>query len=179
MDTGTEIREAVKIIIERYRNHPEEFEDGYGSKFGWVFGSGLRLKGEDFSDVFNEAEKAAIDEIYRDYKYRLFHARVMQALLGDTQYEAKVEAQGKLHPMPGGWVNPQSIYATANNISGQQPLAAQQLIANQQQIAQQQLMNTAQMQMERQGSSLKPSDALNRAIGSLKELVKPKSSLLK
>lgn len=81
--------------------------------------------------------------------------------------------------MPGGWINPQAIYGNSMNNVIQQPLAAQQLIANQQQIAQQQLMNAAQMQMERQGSSLKPSDALNRAIGSLKELVKPKSSLLK
>lgn len=177
MDDGTEIREAVRIIIERYRNHPEEFVDEYNSKFGWVFGVAVRLKSENFVDALNEAERAAIHEIYKDFKYRQFHDRVMQALLGDTQYEAKVEAKnaqrGLMTTLPGGWVSPQSIYATANNISGQQ------LIANQQQIAQQQLMNAAQMQMERQGSSLKPSDALNRAIGSLKELVKPKSSLLK
>lgn len=170
MDDGTEIREAVRIIIERFRTHPEDFGDEYGSKFGWVFGSTLRLKSEDYTDVLNEAEKAALDEIYKEHRYRLFHARVMKALLEDAQYEARVEAQGKLHPVQGGWVNPQAIYGTTISNGG---------IGQQYQNPHQQLMHTAQMQMAQQGSSLKPSDALNRAIGSLKELVKPKSSLLK
>ena len=135
MDTGTEIREAVRIIIERYRNHPEEFVDEYNSKFGWVFSAAIKLKSENFIDVLNEAEKAAIDEIYKDYKYRHFHDRVMKALLEDTQYEARVEAQGKLHPVQGGWVNPQAIYGTTISNGG---------IGQQYQL------------MEQQGSSLKP-----------------------
>lgn len=140
MDDGTEIREAVRIIIERFRAHPEEFGDEYGSKFGWVFGSTIRLKSEDFTDVLNEAEKAALDEIHKEHRYRLFHARVMQSLLGDVQYEAKGEVQRGLTAVPGGgWVNPQSIYATANNI-------------NQAQLTHS--FATAAMQV--QGNSLKP-----------------------
>ena len=145
----TEIREAVRIIIERFRTHPEDFGDAYGSRFGWVFASAVRLKGEDFTDVLNEAEKAAIDEIYKDYKYRLFHARVMQSLLAeDAQYETRVEAQGKLTALPGGWVNAASQITRSALINTNQAQMTHSLDVELQRVKQQ--------LMQVQGNSLKP-----------------------
>ena len=141
----TEIREAVRIIIERFRTHPDDFGDAYGSRFGWVFGMIVKSREDDFDDAFNEAERVALSKIEKEYKYRRFHAKVMQSLLAeDAQYEMR---EG-LSTVPGGWVNAASQITRSALINTNQTQMKHSLDVELQRVKQQ--------LMQVQGNSLKP-----------------------
>ena len=163
MDTGTEIRDAVKIVIQQMREHPEDFEDRH-SRFGWLQNVDTALLG------LNETETKAYNTALSEMRYRKFNDAVLNAMLEVKEEEGtlKYNTQGRYATGAWGTVDPRSIYGSANTISNVGP---------QHRLMAQKLME--QQLMVQQGSSLKPNDALSKAIGSLKELVKPKSSLLK
>jgi|LakMenEpi03Aug12_release.lakeMendotaPanAssembly.Ray.scaffolds.fasta_scaffold1367141_2 hypothetical protein len=81
-----EIRDAVKIVIEQMRTHPEEFEDR-NSRFGWLNGADLTLLG------FNEAEARAFNAALADMRYKNFHEGVLNSMLMDES-RAPMERQG-------------------------------------------------------------------------------------
>lgn len=153
MDTGTEIRDAVKIVIQQMREHPEDFEHR-GARFGWIQHVDTASLG------LNEAETRAFNTALAEMRYRKFNDSVLNAMLEVKEGEDTLKYKTS-ERYAFGWTDP----AISNGGTGNQ-------YQNQYQNAQQQLM-------KQQGSSLKPSDALNKAIGQLKELVTPKSSLPK
>lgn len=126
MDTGTEIRDAVKIVIQQMRENPEEFEHR-AARFGWLQHVDTALLG------LNEAETKAYNAALAEMRYRKFNDAVLNAMLedkeeGTAKYTTEVRA-------PGAWgtVDPRSIYGnTISNVGQQYKL------------------------MEQQGSSLKP-----------------------
>jgi hypothetical protein len=81
-----EIRDAVKIVIEQMRTHPEEFEDR-NSRFGWLNGADLTLLG------FNETEVKAFNAALADMRYKNFHEGVLNSMLMDEN-RASMERQG-------------------------------------------------------------------------------------
>lgn len=81
-----EIRDAVKIVIEQMRTHPEEFEDR-NSRFGWLNGADLTLLG------FNETEVKAFNAALADMRYKNFHEGVLNSMLMDES-RAPMERQG-------------------------------------------------------------------------------------
>lgn len=80
MDTGTEIRDAVKIVIQQMREHPEDFEDP-SSRFGWLHSVDLTKLG------FNKAEIEAFDAGLADMRYRKFHNAVLEAMLEESPFD--------------------------------------------------------------------------------------------
>lgn len=154
MDTGTEIRDAVKIVIQQMREHPEEFEHR-AARFGWLQHADTALLG------LNEAETRAFNVALAEMRYRKFNDAVLNAMLeakeeeGTTRYKTEVRA-------PGAWgtVDPRSIYGTPignGGVGPQHRLMAQQL-------------------MEQQGSSLKPSGTITSSqLDTLKRLFGAKS----
>ncbi len=80
MDTGTEIRDAVKIVIQQMREHPEEFEDS-NSRFGWLNSADLTRLG------FNKAEIEAFDAGLADMRYRKFHNSVLNSMLEEPPFD--------------------------------------------------------------------------------------------
>ena len=82
MDTGTEIRDAVRIVIEQMREHPEEFELGDG-RFAWLHNTDLTKLG------LNAAEVEAFNAGMTDMRYKKFNARVLDSLLADADIPTK------------------------------------------------------------------------------------------
>ena len=82
MDTGTEIRDAVKIVIQQMREHPEEFEDRR-ARFGWLQDTDITLLG------FNEAETKAYNAALAEMRYRHFNDAVLNAMLDDVDIPQK------------------------------------------------------------------------------------------
>ena len=154
MDTGTEIRDAVKIVIQQMREHPEDFEDRH-SRFGWLQNVDTALLG------LNETETKAYNTALSEMRYRKFNDAVLNAMLeakeeeDTTKYKTEVRA-----PSTWGTVDPRSIYGTSIGNGG---------IGNPYQNAAQQF--TKHQLMEQQGSSLKPSDTLTSGqLDTLKRL---------
>lgn len=161
MDTGTEIRDAVKIVIQQMREHPEEFEHR-AARFGWLQHVDTALLG------LNEAETKAYNAALAEMRYRKFNDAVLNAMLEAKEEEGTLKYNAQNRYAPGAWgtVDPNSIYG--NTISN---------VGQQYQNPHQQLMHTAQIQkvqhqlMEQQGSSLKPSDTLTSGqLDTLKRL---------
>lgn len=80
MDTSPRIREAVKIIIERMKTNPEEFE--LHGRFAWAAKVDINNCG------FTKAEARALEIAQRDWKYRKFHNAVLESMLDDTAHWA-------------------------------------------------------------------------------------------
>ena len=98
-----EIRDAVKIVIEQMRTHPEEFEDR-NSRFGWLNGADLTLLG------FNEAEARAFNAALADMRYKNFHEGVLNSMLMDEN-RASMERQGSsLKYKPYQHTNPRIVF---------------------------------------------------------------------
>lgn len=76
MDTSPRIREAVKIIIERMKTNPEEFE-GHG-RFAWASKVDVARCG------FTKAEARALEMAQREMQYQRFHKAVLEAMLDDN-----------------------------------------------------------------------------------------------
>jgi hypothetical protein len=98
-----EIRDAVKIVIEQMRTHPEEFEDR-NSRFGWLNGADLTLLG------FNETEVKAFNAALADMRYKNFHEGVLNSMLMDEN-RASMERQGSsLKYKPYQHTNPRIVF---------------------------------------------------------------------
>jgi len=82
MDVRTEIRDAVKIIIEQMRDHPEEFEVE-GGRFVWLRNVDLTKLG------LNAAEVKAFNAGMADMRYKKFNAMVLNSLLKDIDIPQK------------------------------------------------------------------------------------------
>ena len=82
MDTGTEIRDAVKIVIQQMREHPEEF-DGRGTRFGWLQNVDIAQLG------LNEAETKAYKAALAEMRFRKFNDAVLNAMLDDVDIPQK------------------------------------------------------------------------------------------
>ena len=147
MDTGTEIRDAVKIVIQQMREHPEEFEHR-AARFGWLQHADTALLG------LNEAETRAFNVALAEMRYRKFNDAVLNAMLEAKEGEDTTRYKTAIHAS-GAWgtVDPRSIYGTTTNNGG----IGQQL-------------------MEQQGSSLKPSGTITSSqLDTLKRLFGAKS----
>lgn len=84
------MREAVTIILERMKSHPEEFEEG--GKFWWV---------EENLDVscLTEDERQAVTDAFKTFEYKQFHDRVMRSLLAqdaNEEYTGRIKYDAKL-----------------------------------------------------------------------------------
>jgi hypothetical protein len=98
-----EIRDAVKIVIEQMRTHPEEFEDR-NSRFGWLNGADLTLLG------FNETEVKAFNAALADMRYKNFHEGVLNSMLMDEN-RASMERQGSsLKYRPVQYTDPRIVF---------------------------------------------------------------------
>jgi hypothetical protein len=98
-----EIRDAVKIVIEQMRTHPEEFEDR-NSRFGWLNGADLTLLG------FNETEVKAFNAALADMRYKNFHEGVLNSMLMDEN-RASMERQGSsLKYKPYQYTDPRIVF---------------------------------------------------------------------
>jgi len=96
-----EIRDAVKIVIEQMRTHPEEFE-GRNSRFGWLNGADLTLLG------FNETEVKAFNAALADMRYKNFHEGVLNSMLMDEN-RASMERQGSSLKYKPGYTDPRVV----------------------------------------------------------------------
>lgn len=92
---STEIRDAVKIVIEQMGKYPEEFENKF-DRFGWLISTDLTLLG------LNEAETKAFNAALQDMRYRKFHGMVLSSMLEDHEIPTrKLALQGNsLKPAP-------------------------------------------------------------------------------
>jgi hypothetical protein len=104
-----EIRDAVKIVIEQMRTHPEEFEDR-NSRFGWLSGADLTLLG------FNEAEARAFNAALADMRYKNFHEGVLNSMLMDES-RAPMERQGSSLKYKSGYTDPRVVFPTTQDVA--------------------------------------------------------------
>lgn len=144
MDTGTEIRDAVKIVIQQMREHPEDFEHR-GARFGWIQHVDTASLG------LNEAETRAFNTALAEMRYRKFNDSVLNAMLEVKEEEGTLKYKTEITPGAWGVVDPRSIYGTTISNGG---TGNQNQYQNQYQNAAQQFMN--HQLMAQQGSSLKP-----------------------
>lgn len=101
MDTGTEIRDAVKIVIQQMREHPEEFEDRH-SRFGWLQNVDTALLG------LNETETKAYNVALAEMRYRKFNDAVLNAMLDDVDIPQKKVTLDMLRQAVAGLSVPQA-----------------------------------------------------------------------
>jgi hypothetical protein len=97
-----EIRDAVKIVIEQMRTHPEEFQDR-NSRFGWLNGADLTLLG------FNKTEVKAFNAALADMRYKNFHEGVLNSMLMDEN-QASMEQQGSSLKYRPGHTDPRVVF---------------------------------------------------------------------
>ena len=91
MEPSAELREAVRIVIERMRTHPEDFYDNLNidknGRFTWIWGV-VNAKTERYTDWgLTEAEIAALREGYATLMYHKFHDRVLESLLNEEKHD--------------------------------------------------------------------------------------------
>ena len=72
-----EIREAVKILVARFKTNPEDFQ--YGGRFSWVVDivRGVYPVGSGFEALTDE-EQGAIKAAAKAFLYDEFHSRVLE-----------------------------------------------------------------------------------------------------
>lgn len=69
------MRDAVSILVERMRSHPEEFNSG--GKFFWV----IQAQTEGRLDFWTDAERYAFKQVFDEMRYRYFHDKIFSAVL--------------------------------------------------------------------------------------------------
>lgn len=114
-----EVREAVKILLDRMETHPEEFygsESGsHHSRFGWVWNvvNGQR----DFSYGLTDAEITAIKQGYDKLMYSKFHDRVLACLLNDKDeplsFKSLMQQQGSSLKHKPNYSDPRGVYGNS------------------------------------------------------------------
>lgn len=107
MDTGTEIRDAVKIVIERIRDYPDEFEST-ASRFGWILTmeNSPELMGLSAEEVI--ALRAALSEM----RYKAFHDRVLEMTLEGADEKIRYRTEGRY---VFGWTDPRGLMNVQGN----------------------------------------------------------------
>ena len=121
----SEIREAVQIVIDRMRAHPEEF-----TKHGKLYWITLILDTPEgpWRNGLNDAEMAALNKEYAEINYRIFHSNVMKSLLEEGA-PPPMQRQGsslKYTPLPT--IDPRTIYEAAGKMTPEEKENVRQLL---------------------------------------------------
>ena len=110
METGTQ------ILIDRMKSHPEEFGEGYISKWGRVWAYAM--------EHLPDEDKQALKEANRLMRVEKFNEMVMTTLAGEPETEEKtltVKADGR-YAM--GWSDLRGVFdTTVSGSNGTEPSA--------------------------------------------------------
>ena len=105
METGTQ------ILIDRMKSHPEEFGEGYISKWGRVWAYAM--------EHLPDEDKQALKEANRLMRVEKFNEMVMTTLAGEPEEETFTVKADERYAM--GWTDPRTTLISGSN--GTEPSA--------------------------------------------------------
>ena len=110
MDTGAEIRDAVKIVLQQMREHPEDFKDRSCS-FGWLYDADPTQLG------LNAAETEAFSAALADLRYRRFHDSVLNSMLEEQHEVVGIEHFAQAMVRQGSSLKPNKLLISPDQIA--------------------------------------------------------------
>lgn len=69
------LRDAVRILVERMRSHPDEFNSG--GRFFWI----IQAHTDGRLDFLTEAERQAFKQVLDAMRYEAFHNTIFSSVL--------------------------------------------------------------------------------------------------
>lgn len=123
-----EINEGVRVLVERMKTNPEEFHEGYGSK--WARAVSMAVNAE----WLTEEERKLLDDAANEVKRQMFTAEVLKTLTSDEPQKVeyreamRLGASGSLGigTSPSTFTSPLYVSSTTNpglTIQGQNTTA--------------------------------------------------------
>lgn len=100
-----QINEGVRILVERMKTNPEEFHEGYGSKWARVVSMAVNAA------WLTEEERKLLDDAANEVKRQIFTAEVLKTL---TEGPVEQRLKGAIYPM-GGMISATATDAIARS----------------------------------------------------------------
>lgn len=97
-----ELRDAVQILVDRMKTHPEDFFQG--GRFSW-FVVLLQKEAPDLLDTLTPAELEAVKQGVRSVSYARLHSQVLSSLLEDHELPSMQIQGSSLKPYTVNTIN--------------------------------------------------------------------------
>lgn len=104
----SEINEGVRILVERMKTNPEEFQEGVVSKWAHV----VRIAAD--AKWMTDEERKLLDDAANEVQRNAFTARVLEALTQGEEFDHPSEVQAKKHLR----LNPSQVAMVKNQLAG-------------------------------------------------------------